>query len=97
MDMLERFESVQEKYNITHDTAPLVAPLHDDNHIALFMILSPFKYYETDGIIDGADHDIIYLNINKEKLMEASDEIIHDIIVYGGFYSEEYDAICRFV
>jgi hypothetical protein len=95
MNIQERIEEIKKKYDIPFGTEPKNR-LHEDNDIALLMLLHPF-INDNFGIIGGADHDIIYLNVNEDKLMEAPDDVIHDMIALGGFYSEEFDGICRFV
>lgn len=51
-----------------------------------------------EDVINGADHDIIFLNIDMEKLNEvATEEDIKKLIHLGAFYNEEYGCITKFV
>lgn len=45
-------------------------------------------------LIDGADHDVVYLNVNLDDLAEvATKEDIVQLLRYGIIWSDEYDCL----
>ncbi len=75
----------------------IVNPPSKRPDICAFLLLDKLIPGDED-IIEGAAHDVIFLNVNLEDLAKVATE--EDIIYLsrcGVFASSEYDGLCMFV
>jgi hypothetical protein len=69
----------------------IVEPRHLRPDICAFLILSDLSiFYQDRNIVDGAEHDEIWLSADPTEIaVNATEEQIRDLIRCGVFYSDE--------
>lgn len=73
------------------------SPLHPRPDVCAFLLLHAICPGSND-IIGGAEHDIIFLNVDEEELNEAATvENIVTLVRCGVVYSNEYGCLAMFV
>lgn len=96
MTLQERFEQANEFYLKARqeDVAPQMTSRKD---IAAFCLLDRLIPGDKD-LIGGADHDIVFLDVDLDKLNEnASDDDIECLVRCGVHYDSETESLAVFV
>ena len=96
----EVFEEIEEKYQYDYLKFDRVVknrlhPLHDICGLLLLYKLVPSISY---SIIIAAEHDVVYLDVDCDKLVEAAmEEDLVDLIRCGVHYDSESGSLAMFV
>lgn len=75
----EVFESFNNDY--LHDKE-IINKKSNRSDLCAFMILDELFPANTD-IVCGANHDIIYLELDEDQICTLTDEVIHDLVRCG--------------
>lgn len=69
-------------------------PLNSDRYINAMLMIQPYCEH---SVIQGSDHDIIYLGIDMIKLAQAvDDEFLTNLHRSGVSYSQEHDCFIMY-
>lgn len=94
-EVIEKFAQYSDSFDTGFDT--IKNPLHPVKDICGLLMLAALLPGAYCGIA-GADHDVIYLEADIDKLaIVATPEIIRDLVCCGIFWSDEYNSLIKFV
>lgn len=96
-EMIEKFDEFSESFDKSMEFDAIENPLHPAKDICGLLMLAALLPGARYGIA-GADHDVIYLEADVDKLAKvATPEIIRDLVRCGIVWSDEYDSLIKFV